>query len=397
LLICKTAVCRQAVATMLANKAYRFRLYPNNEQAILIDKTIGSARFIYNKMLSDKIEHYNETKTSLRNTPAQYKDEFEWLREVDSFGLCYAQMALETAYRNFFRSPKTGFPNFKAKNKVKWSYSTYVRGDVVFGNKVKLPKLGLVSAKVHREVTGVCKTLNITKTRTNKYYISILTEYEKIEPTKNIETAIGLDYSSKALYIDSNGNSARYPRFFRGTQTKLARRQRELSGMKLGSNNYCKQKIRVALVHEKIANQRKDFLEKLSYNLSQDFDLVCLENLDMKAMAQCLKLGKSTNDNGFGMFVSMLERKCKATIKVDRWFPSSKLCSECGYKNKELKLSDREWKCAGCNCLVDRDHNAAVNILREGINRCCNGDSSLILSRLLLLNEKPTPKRGVGG
>ncbi len=381
---------------MKTNKSYRFRLYPTTDQAIFIDKTIGSARFIYNRMLSDKIEHYRETKTALKTNPAQYKPEFEWLREVDSMALCYSWNNLQVAYNNFFRRPEVGFPHFKPKHKSKWAYSTISKAQVVYDRHVKLPKLGMVRAKIHREVVGTCKTLTITKTRTGKYYISILAEYDKPEATHALQTAIGLDYSSKALYIDSNGISAEYPRFFRANQAKLARAQRKLSNMKLRSNNYTKQKLRVALVHEKIANQRKDFLEKLSYRIATSYDLVCTEDLNIKGIAQGLKLGKSTNDNAFGMFLLMLERKCKATVKVDRWFPSSKLCSGCGYKNKELKLSDREWECSECGSMLDRDHNAALNILREGINRCCNGDSSHSLARLLVSNEKPIASVGVG-
>lgn len=364
---------------MKKNKAYKFRLYPNKTQANLIDRTIGCTRFIYNCMLADKIKHYKDTKQSLKNHPAQYKKEFEFLKEVDSLALANAQMNLEIAYNNFFRRLKQGkkelgFPKFKSKRKATWSYTTNnQKGSIRIENcKIKLPKVGFVKIIQHRGIPDeqIIKSVTITKTRTNRYYISILAEYETQVVKKDIEKVIGLDFSMKELYVDSNGHSANYPRFFRNTQEKLAKEQRVFSHRNPGSKRYEKQRLKVAKVHEKISNQRKDFSHKESYRLANAHDMVCIEDLNMKAMSQCLNFGKSVSDNGWGMFTTFLKYKLedqgKQLLKIDKWFPSSKMCSNCGAINKELQLSDREWEC-GCGSSHSRDHNAAINIRNFGI------------------------------
>jgi len=364
---------------MKKNKAYKFRIYPNKTQSSLIDRTIGCARFIYNCMLADKIKYYKDTKLSLKNMPAQYKKEFEFLKEVDSLALANAQINLETAYNNFFRRLKQGkkepgFPKFKSKKKATWSYTTnnQNRSVRIEKNRIKLPKVGFVKIKQHREILDdhIIKAATITKMRTNKYYISILVEYETQVFKKNIENVIGLDFSMKELYVASNGYSANYPRFFRNTQEKLAKEQRIFSHRKPGSKRYEKQRIKVAKVHEKISNQRKDFLHKESHILASKYDMVCIEDLNMQAMSQCLNFGKSVSDNGWGMFTTFLKYKLedqgKQLYKIDKWFPSSKMCNECGAINSNLTLSDREWKC-DCGVVHDRDHNAAINIRNFGI------------------------------
>ncbi len=364
---------------MIKNKAYKYRLYPTKDQAQLIDRTIGCARFIYNRMLADKIEHYQNTKKSLSNTPAQYKKEFPFLSEVDSMALCNAQMNLQTAYSNFFRKLKqgkkdAGFPKFKSKHKSKWAYTTNcINGNIAISdNKLKLPKLGKVRCMQHRSIPNDCiiKSTTITKTRTGKYYASILVEYETQVSQKEIETVIGLDFSMKDLYVDSNGDSASYPRYFRQAQEELARQQRVFSHRKKGSKRYEKQRIRVAKVYEKIANQRKDFLHKASKILADKYDMVCVEDLDMKAMAQCMNFGKSVSDNGWGYFRQLLKYKLedqgKQLFVIDKWFPSSKTCSNCGAINENLKLSDRVWIC-DCGVTHNRDVNAANNIRNFGI------------------------------
>lgn len=359
------------------NEAYKFRLYPNAEQQILIAKTIGCVRFIYNKMLSDKINYYEENKAKLNNTPAQYKAEYEWLREVDSLALANAQLNLQTAYNNFFRNKSVGFPKFKSKHTDRKSYTTNcVNGNIqIVGKQIKLPKLGLVNVKFHRQIPEdhILKSCTISKTSSGKYYISILTEYE-VEISQievNPENVLGLDMDMKNLFTDSQGNRAEYPRYYRQMQDKLAREQRKLSHCKRGSNNYYKQKLIVAKLHEKVANQRKDFLHKLSYQIANDYDGVCIEDLNMRAMGQCLKLGKSVADNGWGMFTTFLGYKLadrgKQIVKIDKWYPSSKTCSVCGAINAELTLKDREWTCDGCGTHHDRDWNAAINIRNEGL------------------------------
>ena len=361
----------------MANKAYKYRLYPNKEQEILLAKTFGCVRFIYNKMLSDKIEHYKETKEKLNNTPAQYKKEFEWLKEVDSLALANAQMNLQTAYNNFFRSPKIGFPKFKSRKRNRFSYTTNNQNGTIpiKDGKLRLPKVGLVRIKLHRLIPEgqKIKSATITKTPSGKYYAAILVEYEQEIPYVELDKnkAIGLDYASHSFYVDSQGREADYPKFYRNAQEILAREQRKLSLMKYGSNNYLKQKIRVARLQEHITNQRRDWINKLSTRLANEYDYICVEDINMQNMAQSLKLGKSTNDNGFGMFRTILAYKLadrgKKLIKIDKWFPSSKMCRFCGNINHELTLSDRVWTCE-CGQVLNRDENAAINIMNVGLS-----------------------------
>ena len=358
------------------NKAYKFRIYPNNEQRVWLAKTFGCVRFIYNRMLSDKIKYYEKTNQKLNNTPAQYKMEFEWLKEVDSLALANAQMNLQTAYNNFFRNSKVGFPKFKSKKSNRKSYTTNcINGNIAIENEyIKLPKVGLVRLKQHRIIPSdyKLKSVTVSQTPSGKYYASVLFEYEnqiqQIEP----QTFIGLDFSMHELYKDSDGNEPQYPRYYRQTESRLNREQRKLSLMQKRSKNHDKQRIKVAKLHEKIANQRKDFLHKQSRQITNAYDCVCIENLDMKAMAQSLNFGKSVSDNGWGMFTTFLKYKLeeqgKKLVKVDRFFASSQICNVCGYKNPETKnLSVRTWDCPKCGTHHDRDVNAAINIRNEGM------------------------------
>lgn len=339
-------------------------------------KTFGCVRFIYNRMLADKIKHYEETKQKLNNTPAQYKSEFEWLKEVDSLALANAQMNLQTAYNNFFRSPKVGFPKFKSKKSNRKSYTTNcINGNIKLADGyITLPKVGKVKIKQHRQISPdyVLKSVTISQTPSGKYYASILYQYENQVQQITSQTFLGLDYSMHELYKDSDGNEPEYPRYYRKAEKKLAREQRKLSLMQKSSNNRNKQRIKVAELHEKVANQRKDFLHKQSRQIANAYDCVCIENLDMKAMAQCLNFGKSVSDNGWGMFTVFLAYKLaergKQLVKVDRFFASSQTCSVCGYKNSETKnLSVRAWDCPNCRTHHDRDVNAAINIRNEGV------------------------------
>lgn len=342
----------------------------------MLARTFGCVRFIYNRMLSDKIKYYEETKQKLNNTSAQYKKEFEWLKEVDSLALANAQMNLQAAYNNFFRSPKVGFPKFKSKKSNRRSYTTNcVNGNILIENGyIKLPKVGLVKLKQHRLIPSGYKLKSVTVSQTpgGKYYVSVLFAYEnqvqQIEP----QTFIGLDFSMHELYKDSNGSEPQYPRYYRQAEKKLRRGQRKLSLMRKGSKNRDKQRIRVAKMHEKVANQRKDFLHKQSRQIANAYDCVCIENLDMKAMAQSLNFGKPVSDNGWGMFITFLQYKLtnigKRLVRVDKFFASSQICSCCGYKNTAAKnLSIRAWDCPGCGAHHDRDVNAAINIRNKGM------------------------------
>lgn len=361
---------------MTRNKAYKFLLLPNAEQREYFAKCFGCVRFVYNHMLADKIEYYKEFGKTLRNTPAQYKDEFAWLREVDALALANAQLQLQTAYANFFRDKKIGFPKFRSKKSGKNSYTTNNQGENIRieDGRIKLPKIGFVKLKQHRAIpeTYRLKSATISLSPTGRYSVSILTEYDWEPPVVELskDSALGLDYSSPHFYVDSQGVVADMPHFYREAESKLVREQRKLSLMKRGSANYQKQRRKVAKCHEKVANCRKDWLHKRSTELANSWDYVCVEDINLRGMAGSLRLGKSTNDNGFGMFRTFLGYKLaergKVLIKIDKWFPSSKMCSECGGINSELTLADREWTC-DCGARHDRDINAATNIRNVGL------------------------------
>ena len=242
---------------------------------------------------------------------------------------------------------------------------------------IKLPKLGVVNAKIHRrpKEKWKLKSATVSQSASGKHYCSLLFEYieelpTNIDPTYN--NTIGLDYSSPDFYVDDNGNSPKKERYFRVSEDKLTREQRKLSKMVHGSSNYWKQKHKVDIIHEHIANQRKDFCHKESRRIANSYDAACVEDLNLRAMAQSLKLGKSTLDNGFGMFRAFLayklEEQGKHLIVIDKWFPSSKTCNNCGYVNKELKLNDRIWVCPCCGDIVMRDANAGKNIKERGLD-----------------------------
>lgn len=357
------------------NKAYRFRLYPNESQKEMFAKTFGCVRFIWNKMLEDKIAYYQENGKLLNNTPAQYKAQFEWLKEVDSLALCNVQLALQCAYSNFFHTPNIGFPKFKSKHSGKDSYTTSnVNSNIrIEGKTIRLPKVGIVRVVQHRQIpeTHKIKSCTITLTPSGRYYVSILTEYqwERPEPVLSPDKALGLDYSSPHFYVDSQGVEADYPRFYREAEERLALEQRRLSHMTKGSSNYAKQKRKVARLHEHVANQRKDWIHKRSTELANEWDYVCVEDINLRGMAGALKLGKSTHDNGFGMFREFLAYKLyergKQLVKIGKWFPSSKACHVCGAIH-DLTLKDREWVCE-CGEHHLRDVNAAINIRNEGL------------------------------
>ncbi|MGG1664653.1 RNA-guided endonuclease TnpB family protein, partial [Brevibacillus sp. NRS-1366] len=286
--------------------------------------------------------------------------------------LANAQINLQTAYKNFF-SGTADFPTFKSK-KARKSYTTnVVNGNIMLMNgHIKLPKLKLVKIKQHREIPAehMIKSCTISMTPTGKYYVSILTEYDVEMIPKEIETVVGLDFAMAELYVDSKGEKANYPRFYRQTLDRLAKAQRILSRRKKGSSRWNKQRMIVAKIHEKIANQRKDFLHKKSYHLANTYDCVVMEDLNMKGMSQALNFGKSIADNAWGMFTTLLHYKLaeqgKKLIKIDKWFPSSKTCSCCGQVKESLSLSERTYHCE-CGFVADRDWNASINIKNEGL------------------------------
>ncbi|MED0756862.1 RNA-guided endonuclease TnpB family protein [Aneurinibacillus thermoaerophilus] len=364
----------------MANKAYKFRLYPTQEQEQLLAKTFGCVRFVYNKMLAERKETYEkfkDDKEALKKqkypTPAKYKKEFAWLKEVDSLALANAQLNLQKAYQNFF-SGHAEFPKFKSR-KARQSYTTnVVNGNIMLlDGYIKLPKLKLVKMKQHREIPShhIIKSCTVSRTKTGKYYVSILTEYEHQPVQKEVQAVVGLDFSMNGLFVDSEeGKTANYPCFYRQALEKLAKEQRILSRRKKGSNRWHKQRLKVAKLHEKIANQRKDFLHKESHKLAKRYDCVVIEDLNMKGMSQALNFGKSVADNAWGMFTTFLQYKLeeqgKKLIKIDKWFPSSKTCSCCGQVKESLSLSERTFHC-DCGFVADRDWNASINIKHEGL------------------------------
>lgn len=363
------------------NRGFKFRIYPNQEQSVLINQTFGCCRWMWNHMLSDKIEAYKTDKINLKVNPANYKTDFPWLKDVDSLALTSVWKQLGQAYTKFFREPKVGFPKFKSKKNAKQSYTTNNQPASnairLEDGKLRLPKIGFVKIKLHRELpeNSKIKSVSISRNASGKFYASINVEFDFEVPNKelNLENSIGLDYKSNGLYVDNQGRQPDYPRYYRLLESKLAKEQRKLSNMKLNSNNYKKQRIEIARIHEKIANSRKDFLHKLSYSLAETYDFVFVEDINLQSIAQFGHLGKSTNDNGFGMLRTFLSYKLsdrgKVLHKIDKWYASSKTCSVCGCYHPELvdNLGIREWECPDCESKHDRDINAAKNIRNKGM------------------------------
>ncbi len=368
----------------MANKAIKYRVYPTTEQEVMFAKTFGCCRKVWNLMLSDKIDGYKATGKFPTVTPAKYKNDYPYLREVDSLALANVQMNLQKAYKNFFdkkRKKKNGFPKFKSR-KARNSYTTNnQKGTVaIIENKyIKLPKIGKVKAVIHRfpEENWIIKSATVSKERDGSFYISILFEFDRIitKVTKS-DNVIGLDYKSDGLYMDSDGNIGSNHKYYRESHKKLAKVQRKLS-RKVGSkknqtksNNYLKQLKKVNKIYRHISNQRLDNLHKKSTEIANQYDIVCVESLNMRSISnKGFGNGKATLDNGYGMFLSMLEYKLndrgKYFIKIDKWYPSSQLCSCCGSR-KKLTLQERIYKC-NCGLTMDRDLNAAINIKNEGL------------------------------
>lgn len=370
------------------NSAIKYRLYPTSEQKIMFAKTFGCCRKVYNLMLSEKIESYKTTGKFVAVTPAKYKKDFPYLKEVDSLALANVQLNLQSAFRNHFdrnRRKKTGFPKFKSAKHSRKSYTTNNQNGtvaIIDSRYIRLPKIGKVRAVIHR-VPGTdwkLRSATVSCSSDDRYYVSVLFEYENSASTyvADENNAIGMDYASDGLYVDDKGNIGTNHKFYRESHKKLAKEQRKLSrkkGSRKGedkSHNYLKQQRKVNRIHTHIANQRKDNLHKISAEIANQYDIVCVENLNMRNMSnRGFGNGKATLDNGYGMFLDMLEYKLanrgKYLVKVDRWYPSSQICHCCGKRHPEMKdLRIRTMRCE-CGYVMDRDRNAAMNIKKEGL------------------------------
>lgn len=365
------------------NRAYKFRLYPSREQAELLAKHFGCTRFVYNHFLNQRKEQYRLTGKS-DNYYAQARSLTElkkqeataWLKEINSQSLQFALRSLETAYTNFFQK-RAKFPSFKskhAKNSFTVPQSVFIADGRLFIPKFKEG----IKCRVHREIKGKVGKATISKTPSGKYFVSVFTEEEYVTPIKKSGKAVGVDMGLKDLLITSDGETFKNNRYIKRYERKLAKAQLHLSRKKKGSKGFENQRLKVAKLHEKIANSRADYLHKCSISLVRRYDTICIEDLNVKGMERNHRLAKSVTDASWGAFVSMLtykaERNGKKVVKIDRFFPSSQTCNVCGYINKQTKdLSVREWECPVCHTHHNRDVNAAINILRFGLNHTSAG------------------------
>ena len=361
-------------------KGYKYRLYPNKEQEVQLQKTFGCCRFVYNQTLAYRKEKYDKEKESMNKTSCNnycnqvLKKEYEWLKEVDKFALTNAIYNMDSAYQKFFKE-HAGYPKFKSKKNHKKSYTTnFTNGNIEVdfeNNKIKLPKLKWVKAKLHREFVGQIKSATISQVPSGKYYVSILVETEHI-PMESTGCIVGIDLGIKDLLITSDGKKYDNQKLIKKYEDKLAKEQRKLAHKQKGSSNWNKQRIKVAKIHEKISNTRKDYLHKISHELVNENQVIVSEDLAVKNMVKNHNLAKSIFDCGWYELKRQLDYKSdwnnRNYIKIGRFTKSSQPCSVCGYINTETKdLSVREWTCPQCGTVHDRDVNAAINILNEGL------------------------------
>ena len=361
-------------------KGIKFRIYPNQTQKEQLAKFFGVSRLVYNRALDLKTKAYAKDKTNLSKFDlikelVQYKKEVDYIRECPSQVLQQAIMQLDTAYKNFFKGIAR-FPKFK--NKYANQSITFPQHFIIFteDNRLQLPKLGEVKIKYHREINGVAKSVTLSRTKTHKYFVSILVDTKQELPEKKEireDTTVGVDFGLKDLAITSDGKFYPNHKFFVDTQRKLRRAQRSLARKKKGSNNREKQRLRVAKLHEKVRNQRTDYLHKISTELVKQYDTICIEDLAVKNMIKNRRLSKAISDVGWHKLKTMLEYKAdwngKNLVMIGRFDPSSKLCSSCGNKKKKLSQSQRTYICHECGFRMDRDLNASINIKNFGLGR----------------------------
>ncbi len=404
-------------------KAYKYRIYPNKEQELKMNQFFGCCRFVYNKCIewySNAYKSWKENGTDIGKTPllTEFKKEYDFLKECDNAAIAYARSNFEKAIKDFIKSKngkrqgkRLGFPKFKSKHKSKFIYKTCdSHGGIRFidDKYIKLPKIGLVKCVKHRDFEGVIKAVNVECKASGKFYISVMVEcpdYQLplISKKKSLTNpnVVGIDMSLSDFIVSSNEEDnaiIKYVRNYRKEERHLKRQQRKLSRKINGSNNRLKAKRKLAILHEKISNRRKDLCYKAASYFANKYDIIMLEDINLQNMSRTLHLGKSVCDLGFGLFRNMLSYKCiendSVLMYIDKWYPSSKLCSACGNKNSLLKLSDREWVCEECGTIHNRDYNAACNIRdyyykivnntagTAGINAC--GDTASTLRETLM-------------
>jgi putative transposase len=362
-------------------KSYKYKINPNEDQKVLLNKHFGSIRFIYNHFLNERKREYETNKQTLNYydncrslTELKKQEEYSWLNEVNSQSLQVSLKNLDDAYNGFFKK-RTKFPNFKSKhtkNSFKVPQGVKLEDGKLIIRKFKNP----IDIILHRTFSGIIKQCTISKTPTNEYFVSILVETTHTATPKTGKS-IGIDLGLKDFVITSDGYKYKNNRYTKTYQTKLKKAQQHLSRKKKGSNRYQKQKLKVAKLHKKITNSRLDNLHKISTELIKKYDTIILEDLNVKGMIKNHKLSKHIADASWSKFITLLTYKAewndKQIVKIDRFFPSSKTCNCCGYINQNLKLSMREWTCPSCHTKLDRDLNASKNILKEGYKILSSG------------------------
>ena len=372
---------------LLVHKAYKFRIYPDSNQALLIVKTIGCSRFVFNYFLAERSSAYESQKKTLSYNDCsamltQLKKELTWLKEVDSTALQSSLRFLDDSFKRFF-SRQNDYPRFKSrKNPVQSYTSKFTNNNIAVEDSfLKLPKLGFVRYAKSREVDGRIISATVSRKPSGKFFVSLLAETEVSEFPKT-GSACGVDVGLKDFAVLSDGSGHTNPRFFRSLEAKLAKEQRILSRRVKFSSNWYKQKLKVARVHESIANARADYLHKLSTDIVKNHDIIGMEDLQVSDMLKNKRLSKAISEVSWSQFKELLEYKAvwygKKVITVSRTFASSQLCSACNYQNKAVKnLSVRTWTCPSCNAVHDRDINASINLRNEAIRLLTAGTAGL--------------------
>jgi putative transposase len=362
-------------------KSYKYKINPNEDQKVLLNKHFGSIRFVYNFFLNERKREYETNKNTINYydnakslTELKKQEDYSWLNEINSQSLQDSLKNLETSYKNFFRFKK-GFPKFKSKHS-KNSF-TVPQSVKIQNGKLRIPKFKEpIDIILHRTFSGIIKQCTISKTPTNEYFVSILVETTHT-PIPKTKKSIGIDLGLKDFAITSDGYKYKNNRYTKTYQTKLKKAQQHLSRKKKGSNKYKEQKLKVARIYKKITNSRLDNLHKVSTELIKKYDVIVLEDLNIKGMIKNHKLAKHIADASWSKFIELLTYKAewndKQIVKIDRFFPSSKTCNCCGYINQNLKLDMREWTCSSCHTKLDRDLNASKNILKEGYKIISSG------------------------